>query len=78
MYLIYSNEQDAWDRSEQEGVRLRLSYHVNGKGSRYVTSPLKTNDDQWALSVDTYQLDSIESSNTVVNPVFPSPSIDDL
>ena len=68
MYLLYSNEQDAWDRSEQEGIAMGLSYHKTGVGSRYVTAPVETADGDWALDVEGYELDEIESVTTV--PTF--------
>ena len=68
MYLIYANEQDAWDRSEQEGIQIGLAHHTKGRGSRYVTAPQETSDGQWALNVESYQLDEIEESTTV--PTF--------
>ena len=77
MYLLYTTEQDAWDRSEEEGIAMGLSYHKTGKGSRYVTSPTETIDGQWALPVDGYELDTIEQATTV--PTFtPKPETDEL
>ena len=71
MYLLFSTEQDAWDRSEEEGIAMGLSYHKTGKGSRYVTSPRETIDGLWALPVDGYELDTIEQSTTTVDVIFP-------
>ena len=71
MYLLFSTEQDAWDRSEEEGIAMGLSYHKTGKGSRYVTSPRETIDGLWALPVDGYELDTIELSTTTVDVIFP-------
>lgn len=68
MYLLFTNEQDAWERSEQEGIEKGLSYHKNGKGSRYVTAPEETADGDWALNVEGYKLDEIEAVTTV--PTF--------
>ena len=68
MYLIYATEQDAWSRSEQEGIAQGLAYHTEGKGTRYVSAPQETADDQWALPVDGYELDEVEASTTV--PTF--------
>ena len=68
MYLIYATEQDAWERSEQEGIAIGLAHHTEGKGSRYVTAPQETSDGQWALNVESYQLDEIEEATTV--PTF--------
>ena len=71
MYLLFSTEQDAWDRSEEEGIAMGLSYHKTGKGSRYVTSPRETIDGLWALPEDGYELDTIEQSTTTVDVIFP-------
>jgi hypothetical protein len=68
MYIIYATEQDAWNRSEQEGIARGLSYHINGKGTRYVSEPEETSDGQWALDVETYELDEAEEATTV--PTF--------
>lgn len=65
MYLLYANEQDAWDRSEQEGIAIGLAHHTTGSGSRYVTAPQETADGEWALDVSDYELDEIEESTTV-------------
>ena len=71
MYLIYTNEQDAWDRSEQEGIKLGLSYHTQGIGSRWVTSPVLTAEGNFALNVTSYDLTTEEQADTVesYNPV---------
>ena len=71
MYLLFSTEQDAWDRSEEEGIAMGLSYHKTGRGSRYVTSPKQTIDGLWALPVDGYELDTIEQSTTTTDVIFP-------
>lgn len=65
MYLIFSSEEAAWSRSEQEGISIGLAYHTQGKGSRYVTAPQETVDGQWALDVTEYDLDEAEESATV-------------
>ena len=65
MYLIYSTEQDAWDRSEQEGIAQGLAHHTTGSGSRYVTAPQETADDKWALPVSGYALSEEEEAATV-------------
>ncbi len=71
MYLLYATEQDAWNRSEEEGIELGLSYHTTGKGSRFVTSPQETADGQWALDVDDYILDETEESSLVATITLP-------
>ena len=72
MYLIFSSEESAWNRSEQEGISIGLAYHTQGKGSRYVTAPQETVDGLWALDVDDYDLDEAEAS-TVVSSFTPKP-----
>lgn len=65
MFLIYDTEDEAWNRSEQEGIRLNLSYHSTGKGSRFVTAPQLTADLKYALAVDLYTLSDEEAASTV-------------
>ena len=65
MYLIFSTEQDAWNRSETEGIERGLAYHVKGKGTRYVTSPKLTDTDEYALDVSSFNLTDEEASATV-------------
>jgi len=65
MYLIYETQQEALDRSEQEGIRLKFSYYITGRGTRYVTSPIKTPEDKWALPVKGYELTETETDATV-------------
>lgn len=72
MYLLFTAEQDAWDRSEQEGIYKGLSYHTKGKGTRYVTAPQETTDGQWALDVTDYELDDVEAATTVESVTFPN------
>ena len=70
MYLLYPTEQDAWNRSEQEGIAQGLAYHTKGRGSRYVSAPKETIDGLWALDVSEYELSDSESDN-VVNTFMP-------
>jgi hypothetical protein len=76
MYLIYATEQDAWERSEQEGIEIGLAHHTEGRGSRYVTAPQETADGQWALDVESYQLDEIEETS-LVDTFTPKTTIDE-
>ena len=75
MYLIFATEEEAWNRSEQEGIALGLAYHKVGSGSRYVTSPKLTDDDQYALEVSTFNLTEDEESSTVSEVAFPTEEI---
>jgi hypothetical protein len=65
-YLIYQTEQDALNRAEQEGVRLKLSYHKTGKGSSYPNLPVETLTGTWALDVSSYKLTNEERLATVL------------
>ena len=65
MYLLYSTEEEAWNRSEQEGITLGLAYHKVGSGSRYVSNPKLTDNGDWALSVETYNLTEEEQESVV-------------
>tara|TARA_R100001440_G_scaffold62567_1_gene82612 strand:- start:120 stop:353 length:234 start_codon:yes stop_codon:yes gene_type:complete len=74
MYLLFPTEEDAWSRSEQEGISLGLSYHKGTGVSRYVTAPEQTVDGQWALDVEGYDLDESEESTTTEDVTFPEPN----
>lgn len=65
MYLIFDTLQDAQDRSEEEGIRLGLSYHTKGVGTRYATSPRETIEGNYALPVNGYELSEEEQGLTV-------------
>jgi hypothetical protein len=76
MYLLYPTEQDAWNRSEKEGIAQGLAYHTQGQGSRYVSAPKETIDGLWALDVTGYDLDELEESTVTHNVTFPQPTED--
>ena len=76
MYLLYPTEQDAWNRSEEEGIAQGLAYHTKGQGSRYVSSPKETIDGLWALGVTEYDLDELEESTVTLDVTFPQPTED--
>lgn len=65
MYLIYPSEETAWLRSEREGLRRNLSYHIGTGDTRYVTAPEQTIDGLWALKVDGFELSEHEQNTTV-------------
>ena len=65
MYLIYATEQDALDRSEQEAILRNHSYHVVGRGTRYVTAPQPTASGDYALLVDGFDLTDEERASAV-------------
>jgi hypothetical protein len=75
-YLLYPTEQDAWDRSEEEGIAQGLAHHTQGRGSRYVSAPKETIDGLWALDVTGYDLDELEQSTVTPNVIFPQPPED--
>jgi len=62
MYLIYETEQGAIDRADEEGKYLNFSYWTEGKGTRWLTSPVPTADGKWALDVRGYDLDDYEEN----------------
>ena len=66
MFLIYSTEEEALNRAEQEGVRLGLAFHKYGEGSRYAAPAIETTDGEYALNVDGFLLtdDEVESAVT--------------
>ena len=72
MYLIFATEQEAWDRSEQEGIARGLAYHKVGKGTRYVSSPKVTLNDNYALPVSGYNLTE-EEQEAVLEEYTPKP-----
>ena len=76
MYLLFSTEQDAWDRSEEEGIAMGLAYHTKEGGSRYVSAPKETIDGLWALDVTGYDLDELEESTVTTDVTFPQPTED--
>ena len=76
MYLLFSTGQDAWNRSEEEGIAQGLAHHTKGRGSRYVSAPKETIDGLWALDVTGYDLDELEESTVTPNVTFPQPTED--
>jgi len=76
MYLLFSTEQDAWDRSEEEGIAQGLAHHTKGQGSRYVSAPKETIDGLWALDVTGYDLNELEQSTVTPDVIFPQPPED--
>jgi hypothetical protein len=64
-YLIYDTKEAAIERADEEGKELGFSYWVSGVGTRWLSQPVETEDNQWALSVDGYSLDESEESSVV-------------
>jgi len=65
MYLIYASEEAALERADEEGKDNNFSYWTDGMGTRWLTKPVPTADDMWALDVSEYDLDESEESATV-------------
>jgi len=63
MYLIYTTEQDACERADEEGKAIGYTYWTEGKGTRWLTKPVPTADGKWALDVSEYELDDLEESS---------------
>lgn len=71
LYLIYTTEEDANSRADQEGVLLKFAHWTQGNGTRWLTAPQPTLEGNWALDVTNYQLSETEETETVpsYNPV---------
>ena len=70
MYLIYTTEQDACERADEEGKDIGYTYWTEGRGTRWLTKPVPTADGKWALDVSEYELDDIEEA-TVESSYLP-------
>ena len=71
LYLIYTTEEDANTRADQEGTLLKFAYWTKGKGTRWLTAPQPTLEGNYALDVTNYELSDVEKTETVpyYNPV---------
>jgi len=63
MYLIYTTEEAACERADEEGKAIGYTYWTEGKGTRWLTKPVPTADGKWALDVSEYELDDLEESS---------------
>ena len=54
MYLIYTTEEAACERADEEGKAIGYTYWTEGKGTRWLTKPVPTADGKWALDVFEY------------------------
>ena len=54
MYLIYASKEAAIERADEEGKEIGFDYWTNGMGTRWLTYPVETADDTWALDVTDY------------------------
>lgn len=76
-YLIYNTEEEAKQRAFQEGERKNL-YFFRGlpdshKGSKYITYPKVTSNNDFALDVSEYELTTEEQSMSTSSVTFPTP-----
>lgn len=78
MYLIYETEEAALERADEEGKYLGFSYWTDGVGTRWLTSPVPTADDKWALDVSDYELDDLEAQSVVDSYLIPDTLEDNL
>jgi len=67
LYLIYDTKEAAIDRADEEGKYLGFSYWNDGVGTRWLTSPVPTADDKWALDVSDYELDDLEQGDILLS-----------
>ena len=78
MYLIYETEEEANARADELGKDFNLSYWSNGSGSRWLSSPLITADDKWALPIDGIELSEEDKSRVLEEVVFPIEEVIDI
>lgn len=78
MYLIYETEEAALERADEEGKYLGFSYWNDGMGTRWLTAPVPTADDKWALDVSDYELDDLEAQSVVDSYLIPATLEDNL
>ena len=78
MYLLFSTEQDAIDRADEEGKYNNFAYWTEGTGTRWLTKPVPTADDMWALDVSEYDLDDLEEVTVVDSYPMPDTIEDNI
>ena len=78
MYLIYTTEEAACDRADEEGKDIGYTYWTEGKGTRWLTKPEPTADGKWALDVSEYDLDGLEQSSVVDSYLIPDTIEDNI
>ena len=73
LYLIYTNEEDANARGDQQGKLINYDFwrEDNGKGTRRPTGAVPPLEGNFALDVTNYELSDAEKTETVssYNPV---------
>lgn len=65
LYLIYTTEEDANVRADQEGQLLKFAHWTQGRGTRWLTAPKPTLEGNYALDVTNYELSDFEKTQTV-------------
>ena len=78
LYLIYETKEAAIDRADEEGKDNNFSYFTEGKGTRWLTYPVPTADDKWALDVSEYDLDDLEEASVVDSYLIPDTLEDNI
>ena len=78
MYLIYSTEEAALERADEEGKDNKFAYWTEGRGTRWLTKPVPTADGKWALDVFEYELDDIEELSVVDSYLIPDTIEDNI
>ncbi len=78
MYLIYTTEEAAIERADEEGKDNGFAYWTEGKGTRWLTKPVPTADGEWALDVSGYDLDEIEEASVVDSYPIPDTLEDNI
>ena len=78
MYLIYTNEEAACERADEEGKAIGYNYWTEGKGTRWLTKPVPTADGEWALDVSEYDLDDSEATTVVDSYAVPATIEDNI
>tara|TARA_Y100000114_G_C11657896_1_gene277545 strand:+ start:195 stop:434 length:240 start_codon:yes stop_codon:yes gene_type:complete len=72
MYLIFTTQEDAIARADQEGQLRGYGYWTANEVTRWHTEPYRTAEENWALDVTEYTLTSEEQSQTVSSYNYPS------
>ncbi len=78
MYLIYTTEEAAIERADEEGKDNGFAYWTEGKGTRWLTKPVPTADGEWALDVSEYGLDDLEEASVVDSYPIPDTIEDNI
>ena len=66
-YLLYSTEEEAIAKAEQEGRALNLEHWVDPVNvTKYLTYPIVTDDGEYALDVTEYTTLTTEEESQVV------------